>query len=73
MRERIMQLIKDTLELTNVSDDISQENCDRWDSMRHLHLVIALEMEFGVSFEPEEIMAMLSLSEIEKKIEAKLI
>jgi len=30
------------------------KNCDSWDSMNHLNLVIELEAEFGIELEPEE-------------------
>ena len=70
MRERIKQVIKDTFDLSNVSDDISQKTCVEWDSMHHLQLVVAMETEFDISFEPEDIGSMKSLDEIEEKIRA---
>jgi len=70
MRERIKQVIKDTLNLDDVSDDISQKNCAEWDSMHHLQLVVGLETEFDISFEPEDIGSMKSLDEIEEKVKA---
>ena len=72
MREQIKQVIKDTLNLGDVPDDISQKNCVEWDSMHHLQLVVALETEFDISFEPEDIGSMKSLSEIEEKIKSLL-
>jgi acyl carrier protein len=68
MRERIKQVIKDTLDLDGVPDDISQKTCVEWDSMHHLQLVVALETEFDISFEPEDIGSMKSLDEIEGKV-----
>jgi len=70
MRERIKQVIKDTFNVDDVPDDISQKNCAEWDSMHHLQLVVALETEFDISFEPEDIGSMKSLDEIEMKIKA---
>jgi acyl carrier protein len=68
MRERIKEALKVTFDLDEIPDDISQKNCDVWDSMRHLQLVIELETEFDVSFEPEDISEMISIDAIEKKI-----
>jgi len=51
-----------------VSDDISQSNFVKWDSLNHLNLVVELEDEFGVSFEPEDIAEMKSLEGIEAKL-----
>jgi len=64
MRERIKQVIKDTFKLTNVPDDISQRNCEIWDSLHHLDLIVSLELEFDISFEPEDIGSMRSLDEV---------
>jgi len=72
MRERIKQVFKDTFDLKNVSDNISQKNCAEWDSMHHLQLVVALETEFNISFEPEDISSMRSLNEIFEKIKSLL-
>jgi acyl carrier protein len=68
MRKRIKQVIKETLNLKNVPDNISQKKYTEWDSMHHLQLVVALETEFDISFEPEDIGSMKSLDEIEEKV-----
>jgi acyl carrier protein len=70
MRERIKQVIKDTLNLDEISNNISQKTCAEWDSMHHLQLVVALETEFEISFEPEDIGSMKSMEEIEEKIKS---
>jgi len=70
MRERIIQIIKDTFDLDDVPDDISSKTCVEWDSLHHLQLVVALETEFSVSFEPEDIVSMQSLNEIEGTIKS---
>ena len=72
MRERIKQVIKDSFGSDDVPDNISQKTCAEWDSMHHLQLVVALETEFDVSFEPEDIGSMKSLDEIEDKIKSLL-
>jgi acyl carrier protein len=66
MRERIKEVVKRTFELTGVDDDISMTNCDKWDSLNHLNLMIELESEFNISIEPEDIAVMRSLGEIEQ-------
>lgn len=65
MREQIKRVIKQCFELTEVDDDISQHNCAKWDSLKHLNLMLDLETEFKVSLEPEEIAEMKSLDSIE--------
>jgi acyl carrier protein len=55
-----------------ISDDISQSNFEKWESLQHLMLIVDIESEFGVSFEPEEIVEMTSLELIEKYLAQKL-
>lgn len=71
MDSRLETVFKTTLGIDAVSDELSQTNCDVWDSVNHLNLVLALEAEFGVTFEPEEIAAMQSLAAVEKILAAK--
>ena len=64
MKERIVDVIKRTFEITEVSDDISQKNCAKWDSMNHLNLILELESEFNISIEPEEITELRNFDDI---------
>jgi acyl carrier protein len=68
MRERIKEILRNVLELDEAPEDITQETCENWDSLRHLQLIIELETEFNVSFEVEDIADMKSLNVIENKI-----
>tara|TARA_B110001469_G_C9635617_1_gene318674 strand:- start:159 stop:392 length:234 start_codon:yes stop_codon:yes gene_type:complete len=56
------------VEENEISDDISQKNFEKWESMQHLMLIVEIESEFGVSFEPEDIVEMTSLEMIEKHL-----
>ena len=64
MREQIKEVLKQVFKIEHIKDDISQKTCDKWDSLNHLNLIIALEQRFDVSFEPEEIVEMQSLERI---------
>lgn len=44
----------------DLNDDFSKENVDNWDSIMQLSLVSAIEDEFDLMFEPEEIMGLTS-------------
>jgi acyl carrier protein len=68
MRDQIKKVLKRTFNLEEVMEDISQKTCETWDSLHHLSLIIELEMEFNVSFEPEDIAEMKSLDDIERKL-----
>lgn len=73
MDSRLENVFKTTLGIDAVSAELSQTNCEAWDSVNHLNLVLALEAEFGVTFEPEEIAAMQSLATVEKLLVAKAV
>ena len=68
MKERIKDALKRVLKLEVIRDDISQKNCDKWDSLSHLNIIIELESEFDITIEPEDIVEMKSLEIIEKKL-----
>lgn len=70
LRENIKEVLKKVFQLESVDDSISQQTCDKWDSLNHLNLIVELEEAFDVSFEPEDIAEMKSLDIIEQKIEA---
>lgn len=71
MKEKLIEILKDTFELESVDINCSQENCPQWDSMNHLNLVLELEEEFDLAFTPEEIKKMKSFNAIVDVIMSK--
>ena len=56
------------------SDSLSPEGVQGWDSLGHVRLVTALQDEFGVEFEVDDIMLMENVGEIKKilaRVQAK--
>lgn len=45
----------------DLSDDASPDTVPSWDSMGHLHLIMAIEEEFHLSLSPEQAEEMLSV------------
>lgn len=72
MEEKVLEILKNLFELETVDETCSQENCEKWDSMMHLNLIVELESEFGVSLEPDEIGQMQSFNDIVKVLKKKL-
>lgn len=64
MEEKVKEILKQVLQMDQIDGDISSSSCEKWDSMAHINLIVELEMNFDVSFEPEEIAEMSSLSAI---------
>lgn len=72
MREKIKETMKSIFELETIDNAISQNNCDKWDSLHFLRLIVDLEELFDIEFEPEDMMDMNSLDNIELKIKMLL-
>ncbi len=66
MDKQILEILKMVFELEEVDDNCSQSNCEKWDSLKHLELVIEIESEFDVELEPEEIAQMKSFMDIKR-------
>lgn len=46
----------------DISVDASRETLAAWDSLKHMNLILALEDEFGVEFNDQEIAGINSLN-----------
>jgi acyl carrier protein len=53
-----------------VTDDVSPRTVTAWDSIAHMQLVMALEAEFGVQFDPDEIPDLNSVGVIRARLES---
>lgn len=67
----MLAILKELFELDTVDRNISQKNCDKWDSMGQLNLVVELESEFDITIEPEEIGQMKCFEDIIKILKNK--
>jgi acyl carrier protein len=72
--DRVRGSAADVLEvpLAQIKPDSSPETIETWDSVHHLNLVLALEQEFNLQFEPEEIDQIGSVGEIVAVVSRKL-
>lgn len=72
MENRVLEIMRSVFQTEKVDETCSQQNCEKWDSMNHLNLIVELEMEFGVSFEPEEIAQMRNFDEVMHIVKSKM-
>ena len=72
MTETLKDIMSRTLNIDkdNITDDMSYEETETWDSVAHLQLVSELETSFKTNFDIDEITAMESVKAI-KDILAK--
>ena len=48
----------------SAENDVSMENQELWDSMKHIEIIITLEEELGISFNAKDIPTLTSMSKI---------
>jgi acyl carrier protein len=72
--DTVRRIMADILEIdvNSIDDDSEMGVVEQWDSGNHISLVLALEEEFGVSFEVSEIEAMTSFVDVVSTLEHKL-
>lgn len=71
MDDKILEIMCRVFETQGLTKDCSQSNCEKWDSLHHLNLIVELEDEFDTEFEPEEIAEMKSFAAIKSALEAR--
>jgi acyl carrier protein len=73
MKEAIVQILADTLGLPpgQVDATTTMESQPAWDSVAHLNLVLSLEQQFGVQFDPEAMVNLVSIPAIESALAQK--
>ncbi len=70
---KLRVLIAETLETEFAPGvDVQRASLPVWDSLNHLRLIMAVEEEFGVRFDSDEIVQIDSLSRFQTLLEAKL-
>ena len=57
MESRIKKVMGDLFNIgvESINNDSSPDNIENWDSLKHMNLIVALEEEFEVEFDDEEI------------------
>jgi len=61
--DRLFQLFSEVLEVdvSTLNDESSPDTIEQWDSLGAMHLVAAIEGEFGVQLSTKEIMKMTTI------------
>ena len=55
-----------------LTPELTADDVDEWDSMSHINLMIAIELEFGIEFDQSEIQTFANVGELVTTIEKKL-
>ncbi len=70
MEERIKNVMAAAfgIDVADISDDASPDTITGWDSIGHMKLVVALEEEFGIQFNDDQIAELLNFKLIRLSI-----
>ena len=74
MESKIREIIASIFEIpvTKLPASFIQTDIENWDSIGHLRLIVELESEFQVQFEPDEIGEMNSYDKIKEIVSSKI-
>lgn len=73
--ERLKPLFRDAFpeaEIDRIGPSTSADDVFGWDSIAHVNLIVSIEEEFGVRFEPDEITAFSNVGELIEMIARKI-
>jgi acyl carrier protein len=71
--EELKKIMADILNISSedITDALTMEECDSWDSLKHMELIVAFEQRFGVTFTVDEIMSVVSVCEVRRVLSEK--
>ena len=71
---RVQEIFRDELDLEELvlTDEMTADDVEEWDSLSHVQLVVALEKAFGVKFTSREILSWDNVGDLVDCIYKKL-
>ena len=74
IKEKTIELLADVLELSceDIPENASPDVIERWDSLKHMLLVMSLEQEFDLKFTDDELTDLLTVDLIAEIISTRL-
>jgi len=72
--EKLTQVFREVFddETLVVTDEMTADDVDAWDSLSHVNLMIAIEIAYGIEFKQNEIQNFGNVGELRQSIEEKL-
>jgi len=74
MENRLREIIASVFELNSedIDENTSTDNVAKWDSLHHMNLISALEEEFEIEFEEEEMIELTNYKLIYLTLQEKM-
>jgi acyl carrier protein len=65
-KQKVKKILADVLglDMAAITDSFSYQDTDRWDSLKHMEIVTAVEQNFSVTLTADEIVTMTSFEDI---------
>jgi acyl carrier protein len=66
MLDKVRQIIADIThnDVSSVTAKSNSQNLNGWDSVAQINIIVAIEEEFGITFDPEDIHTLDSIEKI---------
>lgn len=74
IKERLQKVFATVFDNDSIDlkPELTADDIDEWDSLSHINLMIAIELEFGIEFDSSEIQTFANVGELMANIEKKL-
>ena len=66
MNERLQNIMATVFDIKveEINEQTSVENCEQWDSLQHMSLLVAIEEEFSICLDDDEVLRMKDFTSI---------
>ena len=73
MNERLKNIMANVfgIEVEEINEMTSVDNCEQWDSFQHMSLLVAIEEEFGFNLDDDEVLRMKDFASIIDVLETR--
>jgi acyl carrier protein len=73
LSEVVIETVSNILKVkkSELNENSSPDTVENWDSLRHVHVILALEERFGVSFAEEEVLDIFTVKSIVEVLQRK--
>ena len=73
MRDKLFKIISKIMDVPveDITEDSSPDTVEKWDSLRHMNLILVIEEEFEFQFSDDEVVELLSVELILVTLKAK--
>ena len=66
MEQKLKQIMSNIFETEEdeITNESSIDSIEKWDSLKHINLIIAIEEQFGISIDEDEMIEMTNFAKI---------